>query len=125
MTINNLCLPSFMMKRSFEASFDFLPRREIGKHIYQKGFWNQENIDAFWNKVGNNKVGVGQKKKPTFEYLGTVLEANKYEAPDFEVEVSSKKHAYLTKQQCGRVLELLQKHEGYSKESVATDKATQ
>eukprot|EP00957_Ditylum_brightwellii_P198449 15123688-Ditylum_brightwellii.AAC.1 len=53
-----------------------------------RGFWKQDNIDAFWNEVNKNRLGIRQKQKPKFEYCGTVLEGSKYEAPNLEAKVS-------------------------------------
>eukprot|EP00957_Ditylum_brightwellii_P105033 8005497-Ditylum_brightwellii.AAC.1 len=62
----------------------------------KRGFWQQENNNAFWSNVGRNRVDVGQQKQLVFEYYGTFLSKNKYVSLNLDVKVNSNKYKHLT-----------------------------
>ena len=76
-----------------------------------RGFWDQENIDSFCKDVKSNEVNIGQRMRPTFEYHGTILQGNKYVAPDLDEVVMGDKYRHLDKEKKQQLVGLLKKHE--------------
>ena len=84
-------------------------QQRINVLMVPRGYWNQANINAF--QKDDDKTNV-DKEQPVFEYHGTVLEANKYEAADIDATLDDDIYSHLNPNQKEQLRQVLKKHEG-------------
>eukprot|EP00957_Ditylum_brightwellii_P030210 2286402-Ditylum_brightwellii.AAC.1 len=98
---------------------DCLEWRGISIPMVKHGFWKQEQIRNFWQAQQkeceppvNQPEATAEAESKRFEYYGaTVLEANKYKAPDLQNGVlEEEKYVHLTGEQKEKLLLVLEKH---------------